>query len=280
VRKLKELFRDTDEAVLIAAVLDALAIVGSIDQSMIDQILTSKGLQHADPTVRSKALDFLRRVAVDKVRIETLAKLNLDDPSPEVRNRALKALNVRIGYLIDADIKDIRSLLQMTANPDTVQIGLAAAKRLGPRAKEAVPELLKLFSAANNMRKLELAMVLIDINPKDYTAAKTVSPVLVAALRPKNENDRPSEAVLESIKAIGQPVVVDIFKALENADDIGVVNAAYRKALYLALQELGREAYSEENVHLLRKFRRKERYRDVQDEAGRALHAMRPTNND
>jgi hypothetical protein len=51
-------------------------------------------------------------------------------------------------------------------------------------------------------------------------------------------------------------------------------------ALYIALQQLDRDSFSEEDAHLIRRYWRKERYPDVRDEAGRALHAMRPPNND
>lgn len=279
VRKLQELFRNTDEAVLLGAVLDALAIVGGLERSMVDQLLTKKGLQHADAAVRAKALDCIRRVRLETLRIGTLASLNLEDPSWEVRDTAAKVLGVRMEHLSEADMKDIRALLAMTGKPKAVQIGLEAAKHLGPKAKEALPELLKLFQAAEGKIKLELALLLTGIDTKDKKVADAVGPILVGALRPKTKDDTPSEAVLDAIAVIGEPMVRQIFKALEAADDIGAINADHRKALFLALQHLGRKAYSEENVRIIREYQRKERYRDVQAAAGKALHAMLPPKN-
>lgn len=173
-------------------------------------------------------------------------------------------------------MKDVRALIAMTRKPDAVAIGLTAVKHLGPKAKDALPELLKLLAAADQKRKLELALLLVDIDAKSYTVTKAVSPVLVASLRPESA----SEAVLKAIVAVGRPVVHDIFKALEKADDIGVVNAAHRKALYQALYRLGREAYSEGNLETIRYHYKKERYRDVREEAGNALVAMKRAKNE
>lgn len=274
VRKLKALFHDTDEAILLAAVLDVLAVVGGLERGMVDQLLTNKGLENADAAVRSKALNCLLRVGMDKLRIETLVKLSLADGSPEVRNQAYRVLGVRMEHLSEGDMKDVRLLLEMTSKPDAIQIGLVAVKRLGPKAKEALPELLKILSETDRKPKLEVAVLLVDIDAKSYKVAKAVSPILVAALHSETENDQSRESVLKSIKAIGQPVVEDIFKALEKVNDIGAVNADCRKKLYQALQQLGREAYSEGNLELIRHYLKKERYRDVQVEAGKALRAM------
>ncbi len=279
VRKLRELFRDTGEAILLVAVLDALNIVSGLERSMVDQLLSKKGLHHPDAAVRSKTLDCIGRVGLDSLRIETLAKLKLDDPSPDVRNTAAGVLSERLNHLTESDMKDIRAWLAKAGKSEAVQIGLRVAKNLGPRAKEALPELLKLLQVAEGKNKLELALLLADIDAKDKKIAEAAGPVLVGALRPETRDDEPSEAVLRSIAAIGEPVVGEIFKALDAADDIGGINAVHRKALFLALQRLGRKAYSEENIRLIRRYGAKESYRDVQAEAGRAVHAMLPPKN-
>jgi HEAT repeat protein len=155
-------------------------------------------------------------------------------------------------------------------------LGLEAVKPLDPKTKEALPELLKLLSAADQKRKLELALLLAAIDAKDTKVATVISPVLVAALRPETIHEEPSQAVLEAIAAIGQPVVDDIFKALAKANDIGDINATNRKALFIALQRLGREAFSEGNAQTLRQYWTTEEYRDVQEEAGKALQVMLP----
>jgi biotin carboxylase len=119
-------------------------------------------------------------------------------------------------------------------------------------------------------------MALAAIDAKDTKVIKAISPVLIAALRPETEKEQPSEEVLKSIAAIGEPVVDEIFKALEAVGGIGNINANNRKALFQALERLGREAYSERNVRLLRDYWRYERYRDVQEAVGKALKAMLP----
>lgn len=155
-------------------------------------------------------------------------------------------------------------------------IGLKAVKPWRPKAKEALPELLKLLPTLQGNDKTELAMLLAAIDPKDNKVAEAIGPILVGALRPEHPDDKPNKAILEAIAAIGQPVVDEIFKALEKAGDIGVKNADHRKALFVALQRLGREAYSEENAKRLQRYWTKERYRDVQAEAARALKEMTP----
>jgi hypothetical protein len=246
---------------------------------MVDQLLTKKGLQHADPTVRTKALDCIRRVGLDTLRIETLAKLKLEDPSPEVRNTAARVLSERMEHLTQADMKDIRALLAVADKPQAIQIGLEAAKHLGPKGKEALPDLLKLLPTVMKRDKLELALVLATIDAKDKKVADAAGPILVGGLHPYFTGGQPRSAVLDAIAAIGQPVVDEIFMALEEADDIGVSSANHRKTLFLALQRLGREAYSEENAKRLRHYWTKERYRDAQVEAGKALNAMLPPKN-
>jgi len=271
---LKKLFRDVNEPALLVAIMDALAAAG-LDRSMVDP-LTDKGLRHVDAAVRSKALDSLRQIDLDTLRIKTLVELKLGDAVPEVRDRAAKVLGERMSHLSDADMKDVRALLAMTDKPQAVQIGLEAVRRLGPKAREALPELAQHLSAAEGKHKLEMALALAAIDAKDEKIAEAVSPILIAALRPDTKNDKPNEAVLKAIAAVGQPAVREIFKALAAADDRGVINANNRKALFLALQRLGREAYSEANVQLLRDYQKKERYRDVQEAAGKAIYAMLP----
>jgi hypothetical protein len=243
---------------------------------MVDQLLTNKGLQHTNAAVRLKALNCLRRVGLNAVRITTLSKLNLEDDSPKVRKQAGKVLAARMEHLSGADMKDVSALLNMTGKPEAFQIGLKAAKRLGPIAKEVLPVVLNRMQTVEKRDKLELALVLAAIDAEDIAVAKAASPILVAALRPEHQYENPSDAVLNAIAAIGQPVVGDIFKALEAADDIGAINANNRKSLFIALQLLGPKAYSEGNAQALRRFWKKERYRDVQEEAGRAVHEMVP----
>ena len=227
--KLKELFRDANEPTLLVAVMDALAAIRGLDRSMVDQLLTSKGLRHADAAVRSKALDSLRWLGLDTLRVKTLVELNLEDASPEVRERAGKLLNERLDHLSDADMKDVRSLLGMADKPKAVQIGLETVKHLGPKAKEVLPELLRLLPVAKGANKLEMALLLADIDPKDRMVAEAISPILVAALRPETKDDEPSVVVLSSIVAIGQPVVGEIFKALEAAEDRGILTPTIAK---------------------------------------------------
>jgi hypothetical protein len=273
---LKELFQNVNEPALLVAVMDALAAIGGLERSLVDQLLASKGLKHADVAVRCKALDSLQRLGLDTLRIRTLAELHLDDANSEVRDRAAKVLTERMDHLSDEDMEDVRALLGMTDKPKAVQIALEAVKHRGPKAKEVLPELLKRLPDARGKHKLELALALAAIDAKDTKVAKSIIPVLVAALRPATEKEQPNEAVLKSIAAIGEPVVDEIFKALEAAEGIGNINANNRKALFLALEQLGPEAYSERNLRLLREYRGKERYRDVQQAAGRAIKAMLP----
>ena len=273
-KKLKALFRDVKEPFLVVAIMDALAVAG-LDRSMVDPLI-SKGLRHADAAVRSKALDSLRQVGLDTLSIKTLAELNLEDASPEVRKGAAKVLSERMAQLSDADMKDVLELLGMADKPKAFQIGLETVKHRGAKAKEALPELFKLFPAAKGDDKVEMALALAAIDAKDSKIIEVVSPVLVGALRPRTNKDKPSEAVLKTIAAIGQPIVDEIIKALEAADDIGVINANNRKVLFLALERIGREAYSERNLQLVRQYQKKERYRDVQEAAGKAIHAMMP----
>jgi WD40 repeat protein/HEAT repeat protein len=274
--KLKELFRAVDQPALLAAILDALLAADGLDRSMVSQLLADKGLQHADATIRCKALTSLRRVGLDTLPLKTLAELKVEDASPEVQKQAAKVLDERMEHLSEADMKDVRSLLGASGNPEAVQIGLEAVRHLGPRAKEMLPDLLECLPAAKGKHKLAVALALAAIDAKNAKIVAAVSPILLAGLRPETKDDKPSEAALKAIAAIGRPVVEDIFKALEKADDIGNINADHRKALFLALQRLGREAYSEANIESVRRFQRKERYRDVRQAASQAIAAMTP----
>ena len=137
-----------------------------------------------------------------------------------------------------------------------------------------LPDLLQRLPSAEAEKKIDIALALAAIDARNTRVASTVGPILVAALRPQTTETKPDEAVLKAIAAIGEPVVDEIFKALEAADGIGALNADNRKALFMALQRLGRQAYSEANIYLLRKYQQKERYRDVQEAAGKALAAV------
>lgn len=273
--KLKLLFRDLKEPALLTAILDALASVEERESGLVE-ILTRKGLRHEDAAIRSKTLDSLRRIGVDALPLATLVSLKLDDASKDVRTRAAKLLDERMKQLSAADLPDVRALLGMTDKPEAAAIGLQAVTRLGPKAKELLPDLLKNLSNAEEEQKLETTLALTAIDAKDKKIIAAVVPILVAALRPKTKEDKPSEAVLKSLTAIGKPTVEEIFKALKKADERGVLNANNRKALFLALQRLGREAYSEGNLQLLRQYQNKELYRDVQQAASKAIYEMTP----
>lgn len=222
----------------------------------------------------------------------------------------------RLDTLSEKDMKEIRSLLEIADNTDAVQFGLSAVIRLGPKAADALPELLQLLKdmapkkptfweptapstrvlqalksigpaaksallqelkdlpAAQQAPKLEVALWLAVIDAKDVRVKDAISPILVRELRPKTNTDEPSEEVMKAITAIGKPIDVELLKALEAADGGGVINAHNRKALFLAFQRLGKEAYSEATVSILRRYQRKEMYRDVQEAAGTAISAM------
>jgi HEAT repeat protein len=121
---LKELFQNVNDPALLVAVIDALVAIGGLERSLVNQLLTSKGLQHADAVVRCKALDGLRRLGLDTLRIKILAELQLEDTNSEVRDRAAKVLAERMDHLSDADMKDVHSLLEMSDKPEAVRIGL------------------------------------------------------------------------------------------------------------------------------------------------------------
>lgn len=273
---LKQLFQQANDPALLVAVMDAFAAIGIRDQNMVDQLLASKGLQHTDAAVRSKALECLWLWSPEVLRIKNLAELYLEDANPQVRKRAHQVLKERMKRLSDVDKKEVRSLLEMTDKPEAVQIGLEAVRHWGPKAKELLPDLLKRLSVAKGEHKLEIALTLAAIDARDTKVAKSIIPVLIAGLRPETEADQPRQEILKAIATIGEPVVDEIFEALEAAEGTGNVKANYRKALFLALERLGREAYSERNIRILSEYRRKERYPDVQAAATKAMKVMLP----
>jgi WD40 repeat protein/HEAT repeat protein len=256
---------------------NAVAALGNIgkDAREADDDLGQLLKQEMNDDIKIEAIKALGKIGCN-LSIATLAELILDDASEEVRNWADKLLAERMKHLSEKDVKDVRALLEMTAKPEALRIGLQAVQRLGSKAKGLLPELLNRLPAAEAEQKLEMALALAAIDAKDKKVAETIGPILVGSLRPKTFEEQPREAVLKAIAAIGKPIVPEIFKALKAADDKGWDNAHNRKALFQALQRLGREAYSEDNVKVLRDYSRHELHRDVQKAAGKAIDALLP----
>jgi hypothetical protein len=236
--------------------------------------------------------------------------MSVQDASQEVRNLATEVLGERMGKITEADTKDVRSLLGMTAKPEMVLIGLKAVAGLGRKAEEAVadvilllkhsdpqvqsvsqrtllslgpaaksslPELLKIFADTEGEQKQQMAVRLASIDAKNTKVVQAIGPVLVEALRPNNVEDKPNPAVLKSIEAIGPLAVGDILKALETADGKkGLINANHRKALFLALQRLGPKVYSEGLIQLLRQYQKREFFPEVKQAASDAIYAILP----
>ena len=121
--------------------------------------------------------------------------------------------------------------------------------------------------------------VLAAIAPNDPKSARTIAPLLVRNLHPKTlDKTGPPEMLLASVKAIGGPIVPQLFAALDEANKRGAVAANHRKYLFLALERLGPAAYSEENLSKVRAYTspKVERYEDVRTAAGKARRAMTP----
>ncbi len=206
----------------------------------------------------------------------------------------------RLENLSETDMKEIRTLLK--GSPAKTALGLKTVIRLGSKGEEALPEVLDLVDSQRTRgqalkaleaigrasipglveimkkqtaaEKLEIATLLISIDKRDKRVTDAVVPVLVAALRPKDINEPVCRPVIELIKTVGKPCVKEIFKALAAADDQGGVNANNRKFLFMALEQLGAEAYSEDNVERLRQYKQKEKFVDVQAAATKAILAM------
>ena len=206
----------------------------------------------------------------------------------------------RLENLSEADMKEIRTLLK--GSPAETALGLKTVIRLGSNGEEALPEVLELVDGERTRRqalkaleaigpasipglveimkkqtageKMEIATLLISIDKRDNRVTDAVVPVLVAALRPKDTNEPVCRPVIELIQTVGKPCVKAIFKALAEADDRGGVNANNRKFLFMALEKLGAEAYSEENVERVRQYKQKEKFVDVQAAATKAILAM------
>jgi hypothetical protein len=209
----------------------------------------------------------------------------------------------RLEHLSEKDIKEIISLLKGT--PHDVEIGLKSVMRIGPKATDALPEVIrlldktdaplakaaltaigpasipgltKLVSDLSETKKLDIAVLLVSIDPKDKLVIKTTLPVFLEAIHPDSINYEKTK-VGDLLVRLGQPAVDGIFLILKDLSYRGKTNIIYRKELFKTLALLGPTCKSESNYKEMTRLRERESsepYPDVQEAVIKAHAAMKP----
>ncbi len=296
---LRMLGQETETPVLLE-VIQAVQTLPLVGRQVVTS-LTNLLLTHPDVLVRAKSLDALKKLDLSLISIDTLLKCLANEKDRAIRDGVDKLLAQQLDHLGAAQTTELKPVLRQKDTTIIIR-GLETVIRLGSKGEEALPEVLDLVDSQRTRgqalkaleaigrasipglveimkkqtaaEKLEIATLLISIDKRDKRVTDAVVPVLVAALRPKDINEPVCRPVIELIKTVGKPCVKEIFKALAAADDRGGVNANNRKFLFMALEQLGAEAYSEDNVERLRQYKQKEKFVDVQAAATKAILAM------
>jgi hypothetical protein len=307
------LFARSDKATVLSAVIKALQAVAGPDRSLAE-LYRTRGLKASARSVRLAALAALRKLAPEELPSDLLIDLAFNDSDADMRRDAQAIVADRMKTVNESNLPEVRALLKMKRSSEAVRLGLLGVTRLGPKAKECMPELLELFGSddakvrqaavpalramgpaareaagplaarladSSPAQKMDIALVLAAIDQGNAETAKVIAPLLVQNLNPETLPDKqgPPEMLLESIKQIGEPAVDLIFAGLaESTGKRGAVAANHRKYLFQALERLGRVAFSEANLRIVAGYTspKKELFADVRTAAGKARRAMSP----
>lgn len=311
VSPLRDQFLGSEKEVVLLAILKTLGQVAGTDRSLV-LLYRDHGLKKSSQAVRLASFAALRVFGRDALPFRLLAQLSFEDANESMRRAAQAALRQRMKEVGEDDLGDVRTLLGMKKHNEAIALGLVGVTRLGPKAKDCLPDVLTAFTgeddplskasvpalralgeaaqeAVNPLmerlpkappnRQMDSALVLAAIAPEDPKVVPAIAPLLVGNLHPKTlDKEGPPEMLLASIKAIGTPIVPHIFEALSKANKRGAVAANHRKYLFFALERLGPVAYSKDNLRKVSTYTsaKVELYDDVRTAAGKARRAMTP----
>jgi len=273
-----------------------------------------KLLAGSSRSVRLASLAALRKIGPEQLPSPLLVELAFKDSDAEMRRQAQALVAERMKAVNASNLPEVRALLKLRQSSEAVQMGLLGVTQLGPKAKECLPEVLEAFAGedakvrqavvpalramgpaareasgaltsslpkSTPAHQREIALVLTALDPANPKVIELIVPLLVQNLNPETLPDKqpPPEMLLQSIQEMGEPTVDLIFAALEEATgQRGAVAANHRKYLFLALERLGKVAYSESNMRKVTSYTspKKEIFTDVRTAAGKARRAMAP----
>ena len=264
--------------------------------------------------VRLDALGAIDALELFVLSTSQILDLWTTEKSPNIKSALFARLQNRLGRLKSTEMAELLPLLRHK-EPQFIKFGLdvvrsrkgeaadvaedlagllkhgdeavrretrLALQAMGAAAKPALPKLLEVVKEQQKDRREQalVALVSVDIDPKNALAAATIVPVLLEALHPRNEGQTISKlAVHHAIDRIGQPAVDGIFTVFSTLEYRGKDYINYRKALFECLELLGPSCRSKANyeqMELLRKREVSQGYKDVYQAALKAWKAMEP----
>jgi hypothetical protein len=301
-------------AALQLALVKALDAIAGPDLTLAD-LYRDPGLKSSSPQVRLASLSALRKIGPEGLPFSLLSELAFKGPDAEMRQQAQAIVAERMQSATENELPQVWTLLKMNDQTSAVQLGLLGVTTLGARARDTLPRVLEAFGSDDagvrqscvwalramgpaareavdpltsrlagklpQQQQQEIALVLAAIDPHRPDVVKAIVPVLVRNLHPDAlpNQQAPPEVLLQSIKAVGKPIVAEIFAALAQATgQRGAVAANHRKFLLLALEQLGRVAASDDNLRQVYRYTNPafELYEDVRRAASKARRAMIP----
>jgi WD40 repeat protein len=172
-----------------------------------------QALDHADPEIHKLANQGLAKVRLDRTHVPLLRKA-LESKKPEVRGRIVAALGA-LGADAREAVPDLVRLFGAAKGAERDQV-LAALRKMGPAAREAGPALAELLKDEDKAVRWEACMALIDVQAEEVEQAV---PVLIKALLITNPEDMEAvetkEKAKKALAQLGKPAIKPLLKALE-----------------------------------------------------------------
>ncbi|MHB8901279.1 MAG: HEAT repeat domain-containing protein [Thermoguttaceae bacterium] len=160
---------DSKDAELQAHAVAALGGIGSAASPAAKKLASL--IRDDDPKVRREAVESLQEIRPGpQVMLPILAEL-LKDSDPVLRSRIMAAL-------AEMGAQSMRLLVPALANEDTAYFACMVICEIGPDAKEAVPQLVKLLASENPGLQREAIMALGAIGPDARPAVAPLSALI------------------------------------------------------------------------------------------------------
>jgi HEAT repeat protein len=143
-----------------------------------------------------------------------LLRKALESKKPAVRGRVVAAL-AALGPDAREAVPDLVRLLGEGKGAERAQT-MTALRKMGPAAREAGPKLAELLKEEDQALRFEACLALIDVGAEEVEQAV---PVLIKALQVENAEDveaiQTKEKAKQALAKVGKPAVSPLIKALE-----------------------------------------------------------------
>ncbi len=136
--------------------LDLLRVLEKIGGQTADlqEVLSTRGLTHAEADVREQTLAVLFQLFGEKLPVETIARVVRGDNSPRVLTVAERCLRQRVDEMPRENLSPARFLIKQTDSTMLCLMGLDVLVRLRADAAELVPDVIPVLQVKNARLRL------------------------------------------------------------------------------------------------------------------------------